>query len=72
MYFNPFASQLLTEERMKDAMRQNVQARLIQVAQGSEKSWRWRLSMIWRSEVRWLSPAHRTNHLLKTAPISDE
>lgn len=46
MYFNPFATQLLAEERMKDAMRQAEQARLIRAVKGSGKSWRGRLPMI--------------------------
>lgn len=46
MYINPFVTQLLVEERMKDAMRRNEQARLIRAVKGSGKSWRWRLPMI--------------------------
>ena len=43
MYVNPFVIQLLAEERMKDAIRQAEQARLIRAIQGSGKSWRWPL-----------------------------
>ena len=46
MYSNPFVTQLLAEERVKDAMRRNEQARLIRAVEGSGKSWRWRLPMI--------------------------
>ena len=43
MYVNPFVIQLLAEERMKDAIRQAEQARLIRVVQDSGKSWKWSL-----------------------------
>ena len=46
MYINPFVTQLLAEERMKDAIRRNEQARLIKTVKGSGKSWRWRVPMI--------------------------
>ena len=46
MYTNPFVTQLLAEERMKDAMRRNEQARLIRSLRGFRKSSQWRLSMI--------------------------
>ena len=46
MYFNPFTIQLLAEERIKDAMRQAEQARLIRVVKGSAKSGRWRLPKV--------------------------
>jgi hypothetical protein len=46
MYFNPFVNQLLAEERMKDAMRRNEQARLVRAAKDRGKSWRWQLPMI--------------------------
>lgn len=45
MYSNPFVHQLLVEERREDAMRHSEQARLIQVVEGSKKSWRWRWPM---------------------------
>jgi len=43
MNSNPFVAQFLAEERMKDAMRQAEQIRLIRAAQGSGKSWSWSL-----------------------------
>ena len=46
MSLNPFEIQLLAEERMKDAMRQSEQARLIRAVKGSGKSWRWWMAMI--------------------------
>ena len=46
MYTNLFLTQLLAEERMKDALRRNEQARLIRVTKGSGKSRRWQLPMI--------------------------
>jgi hypothetical protein len=46
MYLNEFVTQLVAEERMKDAMRQAEQARLIREVEGSRESWRWRLPMI--------------------------
>jgi hypothetical protein len=46
MYDNPFVTQLLVEERKKDAIRHSEQARLIQAAEGSEMGWRWQLPMI--------------------------
>lgn len=45
MYTNPFVTQLLAEERMKDAMRRNEQTHLIREVEGFRKSWRWRLPM---------------------------
>lgn len=50
MYTNPFVTQLLAEERMKDVIRRNEQARLVRAAKGTEKSRRWRLSMILASK----------------------
>ena len=57
--FNPFAAQRLAEERMKDAMRDAQQARLIRAAKGPRKSWRLgvqigRLTMIWLPLPSWL------------------
>jgi hypothetical protein len=46
MYFNPFVTQLLAEERMKDAIRRNEQAHLVREVEGSRKSWRWWSPMI--------------------------
>ena len=46
MGFNPFTVELLAEERIKDAMHQAEQARLIRAAKGSGKSRRWRMPMI--------------------------
>ena len=46
MYSNPFVTQLLAKERMKDAIRRNEQNRLIRAATGSGKSRQWRWSMI--------------------------
>ncbi len=54
MYFNPFVTQLLAEERMKDIMHQAEQARLIRAVKGSGKSWRWRLPIIWERHA----PSH--------------
>ncbi len=45
MYLNPFVTQLLAEERMKDALGQAKQARLIRAAKGSGQSGRWRLPL---------------------------
>ncbi len=45
MYLNPFVTQLFTEERMKDVMRQNEQARLIRAVKDSRQSGRWRLPL---------------------------
>jgi hypothetical protein len=46
MYLNPFVTQLLAEERMKDAVHKNEQAHLIHALKGSGEWWRWRLPMI--------------------------
>jgi hypothetical protein len=46
MYTNPFVAQLLAEERMRDAIRRNEQARLIQTAKGSRQTRQRRLSTI--------------------------
>jgi len=46
MYFNPFITQLVAEERMKDAMRQDEQARLVRAVKGPGRSRRWQLPMI--------------------------
>jgi len=43
MWFNPFLAQQLAEERMKDAMREAEQARLIRAVQGPRKARGWRL-----------------------------
>lgn len=57
--FNLFAAQRLAEERMKDAMREAEQARLIRAARGPRKSRRvgvqlGRLTMIWLPLPGWL------------------
>ncbi len=43
MYFNPYEAQLLAKERMKDALREAEQERLIRAAKGPRKSRAWRL-----------------------------
>jgi hypothetical protein len=43
MYFNPYEAQLLAKERMKDALREAEQERLIWAAKGPRKSRGWRL-----------------------------
>jgi hypothetical protein len=43
MYFNPDEVQLLARERMKDALREAEQERLIRAAKGPRKSRGWRL-----------------------------
>ena len=50
MYTNPFVTQLLAEERVKDAIRRNEQTRLIREVEGFRTSRRWRLSMILTSK----------------------
>ena len=57
--FNLFTAQWLAEERMKDAMREAEQARLIRAAKGPRKSRRLgvqlgRLAMIWLPLPSWL------------------
>jgi len=46
MYTNPFVTQLLAKERMKDAMRRSEQAYLVRTAEDSGQSQRRRFSMI--------------------------
>ena len=46
MYSNPFVTQLLAEERMKDAMRRNEQSRLIRAVEGFGKLSRGRRPMM--------------------------
>lgn len=46
MYIDPFVPQLLTIERMKDAIRRNEQTRLIRTAKDSGQPPRRRFSMI--------------------------
>jgi hypothetical protein len=46
MYINPFVTQQLAKERMKDAMRHNEQARLIRTVTGPGKPWRWQMSVL--------------------------
>ncbi len=43
MYFNPYEAQLLAKERMKDALREAEQERLIRAAKDPRKSRGWRL-----------------------------
>jgi hypothetical protein len=43
MTLNPYLTQQLREERVKDALRNAEQARLIRVARGPRKSRGWRL-----------------------------
>jgi hypothetical protein len=43
MMFNSYQAQRLAEERVKDALREAEQARLIQAAKGPRKVRRWRL-----------------------------
>ncbi len=45
MYINPFMCQLLAEERMKDALCQAEQARLIRTVKASGQWGRWRLPL---------------------------
>ena len=57
--FNPFTAQRLAEERMRDALREAEQARLIRAAKGPKKSRRLgmqlgRLTMIWLPLPDWL------------------
>jgi len=57
--FNPLLAERLVEERMKDAMREAEQARLIRAAKGPRKSRRLgvqlgRLTMIWLLLPGWL------------------
>ncbi len=58
--FNPFVAQRLAEERMRDAMREAEQARLIRAAKGPKKSRHLgmqlgTLTMIWLPLPDWLS-----------------
>ena len=66
MYTNPFVTQLLAEERMKDAMRRNEQARLIRSLKGFRKSPQWRLSMIFTRKNS-LTLLKRSQHKQLTA-----
>ena len=43
MMYNPYLAQQLREERVKDALRNAEQARLIRAAEGPRKSQGWRL-----------------------------
>ena len=45
MYINPFVTQLVVEERRKDALCQAEQARLLRAAKGSGQLERWRLPL---------------------------
>ena len=45
MYLNPFVTQLVVEERRKDALCQAEQARLLRAVKGSGKLGRWRLPL---------------------------
>jgi hypothetical protein len=64
MYTNPFVTQLLAEERMKDAIRRNEQTRLIREVEGFRTSRRWRLPMILTPESFLLSlHSHSVNNL---------
>ncbi|MFQ5811742.1 MAG: hypothetical protein ACE5I2_00905 [Anaerolineae bacterium] len=45
MLFNPWTAYRLAEERMKDAMREAEQARLIRAAKGPRKELKWRLQV---------------------------
>jgi hypothetical protein len=47
MYTNPFVTQLLANERMKDALRRNEQARLIRTVKNSRQTQpRWFLMIL--------------------------
>jgi hypothetical protein len=46
MYFNLYEAQLLAKERMKDALREAEQERLIGAAKGLRKSRGWRLPVV--------------------------
>ena len=62
MYTNPFVTQLLAEERMRDAIRRNEQARLLRESKGPGKSRQWRLSMIFtrkNSLILFKRPQHK-------------
>ena len=49
--FNPFLAQQLREERVKDALRNAEQARLIQAAKDLRKSQGWRLAALLRNRL---------------------
>lgn len=59
LQFNPYLAQRVVQERMKDAMRDAQQARLIRAGKGLRKSRRLglqlgRLAMIWLPLPGWL------------------
>jgi hypothetical protein len=45
MYFNPYAAQMMMEERAKDALREAEQERLFRAARVSNKERKWRLQV---------------------------
>jgi len=66
MYTNPFVTQLLAEERMKDAIRRNEQTRLIRAAKDSGQPQRRRFLMIF-TRKNLLTPLKRSQHKQLTA-----
>jgi len=70
MNSNPFIVQFLVEERMKDAIRQAEQARLIRAIQGSGKSWRWpRPVILGRKSLLLIGPGAKKMKNLARFPI---
>ena len=53
MYSNPFVSQLVAEERMRDAMRLEEKARLVRAAQGTRNPGGWSLQLIFAPNDVW-------------------